>query len=426
MWRKVAYRPILVWSIILFLLPLPLIQALALGLPSLYAQEALAIQFGSVAYVWWLVAVYLSTRPHWLDRLIGLPSLYFIHGTLSLMALLLAYLHKTQTFSAGWIRRTGDWSFDLFVGLMAYALLFLAGWLTARSRLLTRLKRGLERLFHHELSVWIHRLMLVALGLAFIHVQLISYITSITSYIWLFNGYTAVVAALYLWQKATHVWRLPAAKLVAKRELAPNFYAFTLQLRHPYRTHLAPGDYLFLNFPTHDGLREGHPFSVVNAVTDDGEVVLAIRGDGDFTRAIQTLEPGAVARIEGGYGRFTPVIRANAHDDLVLIAGGSGVVPMLALSAAHPTTPITLYYSAHTTAALIYADELTRLAAKRPNLTVHLQAGRFPVAQTLPQVLAPQTTYLLSGPRALGRSWERALLRDGVARQKVYYEEFNW
>ncbi|WP_225352150.1 hypothetical protein [Secundilactobacillus similis] len=80
----------LVWAIILFVLPLPLIQTLANGLPAIYNQEALAIQVGSIAYVWFLASIYLSTRPKWLDRLIGLPSIYFIHGMLSIFAIGLA------------------------------------------------------------------------------------------------------------------------------------------------------------------------------------------------------------------------------------------------------------------------------------------------------------------------------------------------
>lgn len=70
----------LVWGVVLFVLPLPLIQTLAAGLPSIYASEALAVQVGSIAYVWFLTSIYLATRPHWLDRLIGLPSIYMVHG----------------------------------------------------------------------------------------------------------------------------------------------------------------------------------------------------------------------------------------------------------------------------------------------------------------------------------------------------------
>lgn len=423
---NLTFRQGLTWALILFVLPLPLIQALALGLPSLYASEQLAIQFGSIAYVWWLAAVYLATRPHWLDRLIGLPSLYFIHGMLSILALGLAYLHKTQTVSSGWIRLTGDWAFDLFLGLIAYALLFLAGWITARFTWLRTIKRWLEQVCHHELTIWLHRLNLVALALVFVHVQLISYVTSIPAYIWLFNGYTAVVLGAYLWQKITHVWRLPAARLVAKRALAPNFYEFTFQLRHPRSLTVAPGDYLFLAFPTHDTLHELHPFSVVNAVQPDGRLVLAIRGDGDFTRQLPALPVGTPARVTPGYGRMMPTIKETMPQRLVLIGGGSGIVPLLALVAAHPTTPTTLLYSAHTTAGLIYAADLKTLAAQRDTLTLHLQAGRFAVPAMVTEVVAPNTTYLLSGPHALGQSWRRALRAAGVPANAIYYEEFTW
>ncbi|GKT03830.1 hypothetical protein OKN36_13660 [Furfurilactobacillus sp. OKN36] len=110
----------------------------------------------------------------------------------------------------------------------------------------------------------------------------------------------------------------------------------------------------------------------------------------------------------------------------MLIAGGSGIVPMLSLIAAHPHQKITLYYTAHTEQELIYADELRQLATTRPELTVHLQAGRFDVTQTVSTFTVPNTTYLLSGPRLLGHTWRQALHAHGVSPNKVYYEAFNW
>ena len=107
MLKKIPYIQGLVWGTILFVLPLPLIQTLAIGVPTIYQSESFAFQLGSVAYVWFLVAIYLSTRPKWLDRLIGLPSIYMIHGILSLVAILLAYLHKSLSSSNGLIKLTG-------------------------------------------------------------------------------------------------------------------------------------------------------------------------------------------------------------------------------------------------------------------------------------------------------------------------------
>ncbi|GAF41301.1 oxidoreductase [Agrilactobacillus composti DSM 18527 = JCM 14202] len=74
----------LVWLVVLFLVPLPFIQTLTTGLPALYNDQRLAIIWGAVAYAWMLASIYLSTRPHWLDRLIGLPKMYMIHGIMAL------------------------------------------------------------------------------------------------------------------------------------------------------------------------------------------------------------------------------------------------------------------------------------------------------------------------------------------------------
>ena len=47
----------LTWAIILFVIPLPMIQTLAVGLPAAYADEFQAIYFGAIAYAWTLVAI---------------------------------------------------------------------------------------------------------------------------------------------------------------------------------------------------------------------------------------------------------------------------------------------------------------------------------------------------------------------------------
>lgn len=428
MLKKIPYVNGLVWLVILTVLPLPLIQTLGNGLPSIYARESLAIQLGSIAYVWFLVAIYLATRPKWLDRLIGLPSVYMIHGLLSMLAVGLAFLHKEQTSSYGLIKQTGDWAFYLFLGLMAYSLIFMAGWLTSRIKPLLQLKRWLEKMFHHELSVWLHRLNLVAVGLVFIHVQLISYINSIPAYMGWFNAYTAIVTALYLYQKLYNYRLRPTGKLIAKEQLAPNFYQFTIQMRHPKLIHVQPGDYVFINFPKQDHLKELHPFSVINEVGTSGKVVLAIRGDGDFTRQIQELPLDVQVGLTGGYGKFDSLLKDNPQAGLVLIAGGTGIAPMVAIMQANVDRQIDLYYSVHNAAELVYRTEFEQLAKQHPNIEVHLQQGRFDVSEIVERetITGTEKLYLLSGSAAMGYAWRKTILAAGVDPHNVYYEEFSW
>ncbi|KRM12321.1 FAD-binding oxidoreductase [Paucilactobacillus suebicus] len=426
MLKKFPYTFGLAWLVVLFVIPLPLIQALALGLPSIYASESLAIQLGSIAYVWFLTAIYLSTRPKWIDRLIGLPNMYFIHGVLSIFAIGLAFIHKTQLSSGGLIRMTGNWAFDLFLGVMIYSLVFMAGWLTNRIKLLGALKKWLEKIFKHELSVWIHRLNIIAVVLVFIHVQLISYITSIHSYMAIFYLYTAFVTVAYLYKKIKDFRFLPVGHLIAKQELKPNFFEFDIKVKYFQFRHLKPGDFVFIKIPEQRGLKELHPFSVVNRIDKTGVVKLAIRGDGDFTKKIQQLELGELIQIDGGYGRFNEVITDNKHDDLVLVTGGTGIVPMLSIIEGHPERKIDLFYSVHNQNDQVYIDQLNQWAEDRNNLTVNVQTGRFKTNEVLTEKISKQSTFLISGPRALGKNWVHALSDRHISSHKYYYEEFNW
>lgn len=159
------------WLLILFTLPLPLLFAIYQELPSLYQGDKLGINAGLIAYTWMFAVIYLATKPKWLDKRIGLPDMYLVHGMLSIFGLLLAcWLHKYLSPSAGWIKTSGDFSLYVFTGLIVYSLFFLGGWFTSRVKIAAFIKKSLEKIFKHEVSVWLHRLNIVATLVVYIHV----------------------------------------------------------------------------------------------------------------------------------------------------------------------------------------------------------------------------------------------------------------
>lgn len=97
--------------------------------------------------------------------------------------------------------------------------------------------------FLYELTIWIHRLNLVAMILVFIHVQLIGYITAITPFMWWFDGASLVVAASYLWAKlgAPRTWQ--TGTLIGNRAISPNVQELTIQLPRTWRRSRFPGGY---------------------------------------------------------------------------------------------------------------------------------------------------------------------------------------
>ena len=81
MFSGYKYKIGMAWLISVFVLPLPFIYTFGQGLPALYASQAPAFMFGVIAYVWMLLAIYIGTKPKWIDRLIGLPMAYMAIGS---------------------------------------------------------------------------------------------------------------------------------------------------------------------------------------------------------------------------------------------------------------------------------------------------------------------------------------------------------
>lgn len=414
----------LAWVVAIFVIPLPFIQTLNAGLPAIYSSEKMAIIFGSIAYSWMLLAIYIGTKPKWLDRLIGLPSAYMLHGILSIAAIVLAYLHKTGSPSGGLIKLTGDWAFDLFVGLAIYSLVFMAGWLTSRVKPLAMLKKQLsKKIFKHEVSVWIHKLNLVATVLVFIHVMLISYIRAIAPFMFTFYLYGAFVLVAYLISLRPD--RGVGAILANNVEISPRVQELSLQLTKPIDT--KAGDFVFLSFPKIAKMKEPHPFSVVSAPNQNREMVLAIRGDGDFTKNLATVEPGAEALVNGGYGLYQTTIDNVKPTYMIIIAGGIGVVPMLSIVDANPDIDTTFFYNAHAQNNLLYPEKFARWE-QRDNFTDYLQVGRFDdetILNTVPRDLS-KLVVLIGGPAPMGRHWVKLFSQLGLNSGQIYYEEFSW
>lgn len=128
---------------------------------------------------------------------------------------------------------------------------------------------------------------------------------------------------------------------------------------------------------------------------------------------------------------------------LLLIAGGSGIVPLMAMlrhrAAQQSQVPTRLLSSSRTYDAIIYREELAQLAAADPTLTVvHTLTRSQPAGWTgerrridramLAQVSWPpaeQPLAFVCGPTGLVESVASALVELGYAPQRVRTERFG-
>jgi ferredoxin-NADP reductase len=119
---------------------------------------------------------------------------------------------------------------------------------------------------------------------------------------------------------------------------------------------------------TADGYQAQRSYSIASA-PDDDRLMLTIErlDDGEVSPYLtDVIAKGDELELRGPIGGYF-VWDASQTEPLLLIAGGSGIVPLRAIlrhwAAAHSTAEVRLVYSARSLDDVIYRDELTRLAA---------------------------------------------------------------
>lgn len=149
----------------------------------------------------------------------------------------------------------------------------------------------------------------------------------------------------------------------------------TLLLEVPGWPGHRPGQHVEVRLTAEDGYQAQRSYSIASAPEttplaltverlDDGEVSPYL------TREVQ---PGDVLELRGPLGHYF-VWDVALGGPLLLLAGGSGIVPLMAMlrhRAQHPSpVPARLIYSSRTPEDVIYRDELAHLGKGDPDLVI--------------------------------------------------------
>ena len=154
------------------------------------------------------------------------------------------------------------------------------------------------------------------------------------------------------------------------------------------------------------------------------------------------IEVGDQIEVRGPIGGYF-VWEAKPGNPSLLVAGGSGIVPLMAMirhrAAIGSLVPTTLLYSSRVRDGIIYFEELERLKAKRDGFdVVHTLTRDNPPGWTGPtrridramlrQVAEPLGKSLQSfvcGPTALVESVAEELVASGLAPSRIRTERFG-
>ena len=163
-------------------------------------------------------------------------------------------------------------------------------------------------------------------------------------------------------------WRV--ASVASVRQETP--HARTLVLDIPQWPGHRAGQHVDVRLVAEDGYQAQRSYSIASAPESPTvELTVERLADGEVSPYLcDVLQPGDGLELRGPIGGYF-VWELTDAGPLLLVAGGSGIVPLMAMlrhhaaaaTSARRSMPVRLLYSARTADDLIFRDELVRLSA---------------------------------------------------------------
>jgi ferredoxin-NADP reductase len=193
-----------------------------------------------------------------------------------------------------------------------------------------------------------------------------------------------------------------------------------------------PGQHYDVRLTAPDGYRAQRSYSIASSPLDEGEIELTIDrlDDGEVSPYFHDVV------VEGDRvelrGPFASYFVWRGEQPALLVGGGSGVVPLMAMlrhrRRTMPDLAMRLVYSVRTAADVIYADELTRDAVltftREPPDGWTGHSGRIDRA-LIDSVLEPAAIAFVCGSNGFVESASSLLQEAGVEPGRIRTERFG-
>ena len=199
--------------------------------------------------------------------------------------------------------------------------------------------------------------------------------------------------------------------------------------RYAYR----PGQFLTLRIPTADGSALARCYSLSSSPHTGADLTVTVKrvAEGRGSNWLcDHVEVGAELDTMAPAGTFTP---RSLDADLLLVAAGSGITPVMSIlraALAAGSGRLVLLYANRDERSVIFADELSELAAAYPARLVVLHwlesLQGLPGRAALAALVAPhaEREVFLCGPAPFMDATTHALRDLGVPRSRLHIERF--
>lgn len=343
----------------------PLILASVYGYPYDDIVYELGRSFALLGFMILVLQVFLSTRIKWIEQPYGFDILIRFHRHMGIFALPLILAHPLL-LAAG----SGNWgivlgpsvSLGVWLGRATLAVLIINILLSVYQRSLgMTFERW--RLVHDILSP------LIIVG-AFVHSFMIGSDLSLAVMQGIWIAATAAALAVFVFHRfiRPRILKEHAYRVTEVVPEAPGVWTVKLvpAAGEPLLDYL-PGQFQFITFFRDRGLpEEEHHWTISSSPADRDYVSSTIKDLGDFTSTMGETRAGDRAAVHGGFGRFSYVLHPEERD-LVFIAGGIGITPLMSMIRhmrdTRDTRRVLLIYANRDEGGIVFSRELSEIEA---------------------------------------------------------------
>lgn len=384
----------------------------------------------------------LAARIKWIERAFGLDILIRYHKYIALIAACLLIIHPVLLASGG-----HGWNLLFSLNLPWYILAGKAVLVLVILNVLISIYQGKIKLSFEKWRLGHDALALSILILIFLHSWFAGGDLKILSMQVLWIGMLLLAAVIFFYHRLFRPAQIRNQPYQVKEVQQETNDVWTIKLIPPQGQTIddyLPGQFHFLTFYRNPKLPvEEHHWTISSSPSQKDYISSTIKAVGDFTSTIGQTKPGDTAVVHGPFGRFSYLLHPE-EKDLVFLAGGIGITPLMAMLRhmrdIEDTRSVVLLYANRKEDQIVFRQELEEIATgKQPNLTlVHVLSrpgegwtgetghlDREKIEKYCGQNLNGKTFYVC-GPTKLAKMLIRTLEDMGVPDKQIRQEIFTF
>ncbi len=383
-----------------------------------------------------LVGLVMTSRIAWVEKAVGHDRLVYWHRRLGPYTLFLIGFHVlfvSIAYAGGDGSRVGGelWKFTTTYVWMMPAMLGFIFFVVAGVTSYKRVRKKVS----YETWWTIHLYTYLAIALSFMHqIRTGAMFMSHPLSKWYWEGLYGLVAFTILF------WRfvLPSVRYF-RHELrvyrlvdeGAGMVSVVMRGRNLDRMKAQGGQFFSWRFMIPGHRWVAHPYSLSAAPTKT-EFRITVKNLGDGSSSVRDLRPGTRVFFEGPYGIFTAGKVTQGLGHAVLIGGGVGIAPLLAiLDAFDDTIDVDILVRVSTEQEIVLNRELDELARRRGAQVHYLVGSRKSHPMTAKQIMryVPDFRYCdvyVCGPTAMVNAVRSAADALGIPKERFHTEIFEF